>query len=60
MDHFLAALRTPEIQDKVPFNKQELLYDRALRANNGSGTISFQDFVEVVSLSLLCFLFLLS
>lgn len=55
MDHFLAALRTPEIQDKVPFNKQELLYDRALKANNSSGTVSFQDFVEVVSLSLLCF-----
>lgn len=49
VDDFIAALKTPEIQDKVPFNKQELLYERAMKAKKGPGTVSFQDFVEVVS-----------
>uniref|UniRef100_A0A336LIX5 CSON003669 protein n=1 Tax=Culicoides sonorensis TaxID=179676 RepID=A0A336LIX5_CULSO len=49
VDDFISALKTPELQDKVPFNKQELLYERAMKAKKGPGTVSFQDFVEVVS-----------
>lgn len=57
MDHFIAVLKTPEMQDKVPVNKQELLYNRALKAKKGPGTMTFQDFVDVVSFR---FFFILS
>lgn len=49
VNDFVVALKTPELQDKVPFNKREVLFERAMKAKKGPGTISFQDFVEVVS-----------
>lgn len=35
----------------MPINKRELLYDRAMKAKEpkGSGSVSFQEFVNVVS-----------
>lgn len=37
----------------MPFNKQELLYERAMKAKKSpGGTVSFQAFVDVVSLLL--------
>lgn len=52
VDDFLVALKSPEIQSQVPFSKIELLYHRALKSKelNGNGSISFQEFVNVVSL----------
>lgn len=51
VDDFLAALKSPELQSQVPLNKIELLYHRALKSKepNGSGSVSFQEFVNVVS-----------
>lgn len=48
VDDFLAALKSSELQSQVPFNKIELLYHRAI--NKKSGVISFQEFVNVVSI----------
>lgn len=51
VDDFLLALRSPELQLQVPFNKIELLHHRAVNSKkpNASGVISFQEFVNVVS-----------
>lgn len=51
VDDFLIALKSPELQSQVPFNKIELLYHRALKSKepHGTGAISFQEFVNVVS-----------
>lgn len=51
VDEFLAALKSTELQSQVPLNKIELLYHRALKSKepNGSGSVSFQEFVNVVS-----------
>lgn len=51
VNDFLVALKSPEFQSQVPFNKIELLYHRALKSNEpqGTGSISFQEFVNVVS-----------
>lgn len=51
VDDFLAALKSTELQSQVPLNKIELLYHRALKSKepNGSGSVSFQEFVNVVS-----------
>lgn len=51
VNDFLVALKSPELQSQVPFNKIELLYHRALKSKepHGTGSISFQEFVNVVS-----------
>lgn len=51
VDDFIAALKSPELQSQVPLNKIEVLYHRALKSKepNGSGSVSFQEFVNVVS-----------
>lgn len=51
VDDFINALKTPEIQAQVPLNKRELLLERALKSKGpkGSGSVSFQEFVNVVS-----------
>lgn len=51
VDDFIVALRSPQLQLQVPLSKRELLYDRAMKAKEprGSGTVSFQEFVNVVS-----------
>lgn len=52
VNEFLIALKSPELQSQVPFNKIELLYHRALKSKepHGTGSISFQEFVNVVSI----------
>lgn len=52
MDEFLVALKSSDLQSRMPFNKIELLYHRATstRVTNPSGVISFQEFVNVVSI----------
>ncbi|KAG4069449.1 hypothetical protein HA402_001748 [Bradysia odoriphaga] len=53
VNDFLVALKSPEFQSQVPLSKRELLYDRALlsaEAKGGSGSVSFQDFVNVIFL----------
>lgn len=52
VDDFLAALKTSPVQTQVPLNKRELLVERAInsRKPNGSGSVSFQEFINVVSL----------
>ncbi|GAB0098279.1 EF-hand domain-containing protein [Sergentomyia squamirostris] len=49
VDDFINALKTPEIQSLVPLNKRELLLERARKAKGpkGSGSVSFQEFVNV-------------
>lgn len=51
VDEFVQALRSPDLQAHVPMSKRELLYDRAMKAQepHGSGSVSFQEFVNVVS-----------
>lgn len=49
VDDFLEALQLPEIQAQVPINKREILYERAMKAKKHPGTVSFDDFVNVVS-----------
>lgn len=51
VNDFIVALKSPELQSQVPFNKIELLYHRALKSKepHASGSISFQEFVNVVS-----------
>lgn len=52
VDDFIQnVLKSPEFQVHVPPNKRELLYERAIKAKlpKGPGSISFQDFVNVVS-----------
>lgn len=51
VNDFLVALKSSDFQSQVPFNKIELLYHRALKSKEpqGTGSISFQEFVNVVS-----------
>ncbi|XP_063698403.1 uncharacterized protein LOC134829305 isoform X2 [Culicoides brevitarsis] len=46
-DDFISAINFSNIQQYVPVNKQEELYYRT--SKKGSNTVSFQDFVEVMS-----------
>lgn len=51
VEEFLLALQSPALQAHVPMNKREQLYERAQKAKEprGSGSVSFQEFVNVVS-----------
>lgn len=51
VDLFIEALKQPDIQEQVPINKRELLYERAMKVNRRVGAFTFDDFVSVVSRS---------
>lgn len=57
VDEFLNALKSPDLQTQVPLNKREILYERAMNAKEpkGSGYVSFQEFINVVSSTLISF-----
>lgn len=49
VEMFIDSLKQPSIQDQVPINKRELLYNRAMKVQRNSGVFTFDDFVSVVS-----------
>lgn len=57
VDDFIESLKSQEFLANVPPNKRDILYDRALKAKSSKAeSISFQDFVNVVSASVQFFL----
>lgn len=53
VDVFIESLKQPQTQDQVPINKRELLYERAIKVTRNSGVFTFDDFVSVVSLTII-------
>lgn len=58
VDMFVDALKLPDIQEQVPINKRELLYERAMKVRKHAGAFTFDDFVNVVSFSIFIVFFL--